>query len=119
MQQMTFIDKTTTGEGERFLECHCGCGTKFVQPKVGRIRMYLDDKHKERAYRERARQNALKGDELMAFAEWIGGVCDAMERGANWIGAPDTVKEFFAGMSHDRYKMWLAMYDAIKLFREG
>lgn len=39
------------GENMRKLRCQCGCGEVFMQPRVGRVRLYLNDAHKRRAAR--------------------------------------------------------------------
>ena len=119
MKQLTLMTDGSGWGGEvREIECACGCGEVFQQPKVGRKRMYVNDTHKSRAYRQRARVAALKGDELMAFAEWIGGVSDALAQGAKWESVTPEAMAFFAVFNERKGSlMFNGFYDAIALFR--
>lgn len=60
--------------GLREVECECGCGTRFLQAKVGRVRKYLDNSHKAYAYRTRktkaAKRSQAKASRLFEWMEW-------------------------------------------------
>ena len=62
----------------REIECACGCGERFTQARVGRVRKYKDDTHKSRANNKRtweavAIARSLKGAVLLRH------ICDNME----------------------------------------
>lgn len=117
MNQLVMFDDV---DGVEFREimCKCGCGTQFYQPRVGRARQYLNNQHKEKAYRQKAKEAKERGDELMAFAEWMGGVADALAQGAKWEGVDESTIELMALFAGKRGAgMFNALYDAISLFR--
>lgn len=46
--------------GLRQIECECGCGETFWQAQVGRVRKYVNSKHKAAAYRAKRQSKADK-----------------------------------------------------------
>lgn len=65
--------------GLRQCVCECGCGETFFQSKVGRVRKYMNDAHKRKAYRNKgavmAQNVVLEIDQLKelltAYAEVV------------------------------------------------
>lgn len=73
--------------GLRECTCECGCGEHFFQTKVGRVRKYIDAKHKAQAYRNRKAQAANKariGDVVCELVKYTRGEYVAGE-GLAWM----------------------------------
>lgn len=64
----------------REVVCDCGCGETFYQKRVGRVRKYVNEKHKRAAAARR------KANDAEMFTEWLVSVVTALETkaGCEW-----------------------------------
>lgn len=68
--------------------CECGCGETFFQKRVGRVRKYLDNSHKSKAYTERKKSNnankPLIGDTIKELLDYLDSVFE-VESSLEWL----------------------------------
>lgn len=73
--------------GLRQITCECGCGQMFFQAQVGRVRKYIDSKHKAAAYRAKRAESGNKpslGDTVRELLDYMDSVFE-VEHSLEWL----------------------------------